>query len=64
MKDYYAILEVHRNASPEVIRRAYRTLVAIHHPDVANTPPKFAHQRMVDLNEAHDVLSDPARRAA
>ncbi len=60
--DYYAILQVHPDAEPEVIDAAYRRLAAKYHPDVNPSPDATA--RMQELNEAHRVLSDPARRAA
>ena len=61
-KDYYAILQVHPRAEPEVIEAAYRRLSRKYHPDVAGQAD--AGQRMRDLNEAFEVLSDPARRRA
>lgn len=60
--DYYAILQVHPNAEPEVIEAAYRRLAAKYHPDVNPSPDATA--RMQEINEAHRVLSDPALRAA
>ena len=61
-KDYYAILQVHPRAEPEVIEAAYRRLSRKHHPDVSGEAGSG--QRMRDLNEAFEVLSDPARRRA
>lgn len=64
MTDYYEILEVHPNASPEVIARAYRVLVSRYHPDLH--PPErraWAEDRMKRVNEAFSVLSDPQKRA-
>jgi len=60
MKDYYAILEISRSASPEVIRAAYRTLAKRYHPDNADTgnPTMFR-----AVKEAHDILNDQAQRA-
>ena len=60
--DYYAILQVHPNAEPEVIDAAYRRLAAKYHPDV--NPSADATARMQRINEAHRVLSDPSLRAA
>jgi curved DNA-binding protein len=65
VKDYFRILEVHSEASPEVIERAYKALARKYHPDA--WPPEkrdWANLRMQEINEARDVLSDPARRAA
>lgn len=64
MSDYYEILEVHPNASPEVIARVYRVLVSRYHPDLH--PPErraWAEERMKRINEAFSVLSDPQKRA-
>lgn len=59
MQDLYAVLQVHRRAEPEVIRAAYRALARKYHPDFGGTQA-----RMVELNEAWDVLGDDIRRAA
>jgi hypothetical protein len=60
-KDLYDLLEVSPNASPGVIRAAYYVLARAWHPDV-NSAPEAA-QRIRDLNDAYEVLSDPQRRA-
>jgi len=65
LKDYYRILEVHPEASAEVIDRAYKALARKYHPDAY--PPEqreWANLRMQEINEARDVLNDPERRAA
>lgn len=61
LSDYYAALEVPRNASLEQIKRSYRRLVRLYHPDVNKHTEE---DRIKQLNEAYDVLSDLARRAA
>ncbi len=61
-KDLYAILQVDPRAEPEVIEAAYRRLSRKHHPDVS--AESDAGRRMRELNEAFEVLSDPARRRA
>ncbi len=58
--DYYAILQVHLKASKEVIDAAYHKLALKYHPDVDDSPK--ANEKMKLLNEAYEVLSDPARR--
>lgn len=58
MKDYWAILGVPRGASLEEIRRAYRRLAWQYHPD-RNRGDATAEQRMREINEAYEVLSDP-----
>jgi hypothetical protein len=59
-KDYYAILMVHKNAEQFLIEAAYRRLAREYHPDVSRA--QDAHYKMVDVNEAYEVLSDPVRR--
>ncbi len=61
-KDYYQVLGVAKAATPEDIKRAYRKLARKHHPDMSKEAD--ATQRMVELNEANAVLSDPEKRAA
>ncbi len=61
-KDYYEILGVPRDASAEVIKKAFRKLARKFHPDVSKE--KDAEQRMKEVNEANAVLSDPEKRAA
>jgi molecular chaperone DnaJ len=61
-RDYYEVLEVSRNASPEELRRAYRRLAKRHHPDVSKDDG--SEERFKEINEAYAVLSDEQRRAA
>ena len=58
----YKILQVDPEAEPEVIEAAYRRLARKYHPDVATGPD--AQQRMVQINQAWEMLRDPIRRAA
>ena len=60
--DYYQILEVDKEASPEVIKRAYRALSMKYHPDKIETVDGEGDIRMRQLNEAYHVLSDSQRR--
>ncbi|MFD2787021.1 J domain-containing protein [Hymenobacter rubripertinctus] len=62
MSTHYATLGLPANAPPAAIRQAYRRLVLLTHPD--RTPDPAAHQRFLAVNDAYDVLRDPARRAA
>jgi curved DNA-binding protein len=61
-KDYYKILGVDRKASEEDIKRAYRKLALKYHPD-RNPGDKQAEDNFKEINEAYQVLSDPAKRA-
>lgn len=61
MSDHYRTLQVREDACPEVISAAYRALAKKRHPDASPYPQ--ATQWMRALNEAHETLSDPVRRA-
>jgi curved DNA-binding protein len=60
-KDYYKILGIDRNASQKEIKQAYRKLARQYHPDV-NPGDTTAEARFKEINEAHEVLSDPEKR--
>ncbi len=60
-QDYYQLLDIKRNASPEEIQKAYRRLARKYHPDL-NPDDKTAHQKFKDIQHAYDVLSDPDKR--
>jgi curved DNA-binding protein len=60
-KDYYSVLGVPRDATDDQIKKAFRKLARLHHPDVAKDK-KTAEQKFKEINEAHEVLSDPVKR--
>lgn len=61
-KDLYEVLGVKRSASADEIKKAYRKLARIHHPD-ANPNDTKAEERFKDISLAYEVLSDPKKRA-
>jgi molecular chaperone DnaJ len=60
-KDYYQTLGVPETATVDEIKRAFRRLAKQHHPDRNPGNPQ-ASERFKEINEAHDVLSDAAKR--
>ncbi len=56
-KNYYDILGVKKDASADEVKKAFRRLARKHHPDAGGSEEKFK-----ELNEAHEVLSDPEKR--
>jgi curved DNA-binding protein len=59
--DYYKVLGLQANASPDDIKKAYRKLARKLHPDV-NPNDKAAQVKFQAINEANEVLSDPEKR--
>ncbi|KAI0566960.1 HSP 40 [Gracilaria domingensis] len=60
-RDYYDILGVARDADSSTIKRAFRKLAVKYHPD-KNPGDKSAAKRLVELNNAYEVLSDDSKR--
>lgn len=59
-KSFYDVLDVPKDASESDIKKAYRRLSLLHHPDRNNDPG--SESRFKEINEAHEVLSDNNKR--
>ena len=64
-KNYYKILQIDRNASPEIIEKAYKTLAKKYHPDLQSENNKEKYEEIFKvINEAYQTLSDPSLKAS
>jgi len=61
-RDYYELLEIDRDATPDAVKKSYRKLAMQNHPD-RNPGDHEAEARFKEVSEAYQVLSDPERRA-
>lgn len=61
-KDFYKIIGVDKDASENDIKKAYRKLAIVHHPD-KNPDDEDAEKRFKEIGEAYETLSDPEKRA-
>ena len=61
-RDYYEVLGIQKDASPDEVKRAYRKLAMKYHPDVNKDNPD-AEKHFMEVNEAYEVLSDAKKRA-
>lgn len=61
MSDLYVVLEISREASDDEIKKSYRRLAMVYHPD--RNAAADAEARFREISEAYQVLSDPERRA-
>src|SRR5262249_9513957 len=59
--DFYRVLGITRDASDDVIKKAYRKLVFQHHPD-RNPDSTQAEAKIREINEAYEVVGDPEKR--
>lgn len=63
-KNYYKILQIDKDASSEIIKKAYTTLAKKYHPDLQEEGLKAKYEEKLKLiNEAYEVLSDEKQRA-
>lgn len=60
--NHYDLLGIKPTASPQQIRRAYRDLSKLYHPDTTDLPAAIAKEKFQALNEAYATLSSPDRR--
>ncbi|MEW6388224.1 MAG: DnaJ C-terminal domain-containing protein [Thermodesulfobacteriota bacterium] len=60
--DYYKILGVGREATPEEIKKAYRKLAQKYHPDKAKGNKQEAEEKFKQISEAYAVLSNAEKR--
>ncbi len=60
-RDYYEVLGVDKNASPDELKKAYRQLAKKYHPDL-NPDNKEAEAKFKEANEAYEILSNPEKK--
>ncbi|MES2982458.1 MAG: DnaJ C-terminal domain-containing protein [Verrucomicrobiota bacterium] len=60
-RNYYEVLGIGRDASAADVKKAFRKLARVHHPDVAKDKAT-AEEKFKEINEAYEVLSDPEKR--
>ncbi|MEA5096933.1 MAG: molecular chaperone DnaJ [Burkholderiaceae bacterium] len=63
-RDFYDVLGIKKGASEDEIKKAYRKMAMKHHPDRNPDNKKAAEEKFKEINEAHDILSDPQKREA
>ena len=62
LKNYYQVLGLKQDVRQEEIKRAFRRMASLYHPDHNPQNPKEAEEKFKEINQAYEVLSDEARR--
>ena len=62
LKDYYKTLELEPSATHEEIKRSYRRLAQLYHPDKTQNDP-YAAAQFAEVKEAYEVLNNPTRKS-
>jgi molecular chaperone DnaJ len=62
-RDYYEVLGISRNATPDEIKKSYRKLAVQYHPD-KNQGESASEEKFKEVSEAYEILRDPDKRAA
>ena len=61
-RDYYEVLGVDKNATPDEIKKAYRKLAKQYHPDINKGKEEEAEKKFKEVTEAYEVLSDEKKK--
>ena len=61
--DYYKILEIDKNSTPDEIRKAYKKLAFKYHPDKNPENTEDSEKKFKEISEAYSILSDPSKKS-
>ncbi len=61
-RDFYDVLGLSKGASEEEVKKAYRKMARKHHPDLNKEKQEEAAEKMKEVNEAYEILSDSSKR--
>ncbi|MGE3062460.1 MAG: molecular chaperone DnaJ [bacterium] len=62
-KDYYKILGLEKNATPDEIKKSYRALAKKYHPDLNRENKEESEKKFKEVSEAYEVLIDPQKKS-